>query len=233
MFTPGAGYRVHLSDFSSKWRFRHHPPSRTRMRHAENKILRVPRTWRGVLFVDRAFRHGAVQEMKVGPSQPPVRREAANHDMLRWLKTVVVSDVEKAHGMRQLNSLGPRARRPRRRARAAPDHPLPARSTRQPEPSALAEPSSTRQAAPNMRKPSATPATLSNNGAGGTPPPSTIRFSPQMASVDRHELGVSKLSHKGGGPVCLTHHFISSDPSAIPLSSFAPDLGNGQVLKLT
>ena len=33
--------------------------------------------------------------MKVGPSQPPVRRVAANHHMLCWLKTVVVSDVEK------------------------------------------------------------------------------------------------------------------------------------------
>jgi hypothetical protein len=29
--------------------------------------------------------------------------------------------------------------------------------------------------------------------------------------VDRHDLGVSKLSHKGGGPVCRTHGFISSD----------------------
>jgi hypothetical protein len=29
--------------------------------------LRVPRTWKGVLFVDRAFVHGAVQEMKVWP----------------------------------------------------------------------------------------------------------------------------------------------------------------------
>ena len=29
--------------------------------------LRVPRTWKGVLFVGRASRHGAVQEMKVWP----------------------------------------------------------------------------------------------------------------------------------------------------------------------
>jgi hypothetical protein len=29
--------------------------------------VRVPRTWKGVLFVDRAFGHGAVQEMKVWP----------------------------------------------------------------------------------------------------------------------------------------------------------------------
>jgi hypothetical protein len=29
--------------------------------------LRVPRTWKGVLFVGRAFGHGAVQEMKVWP----------------------------------------------------------------------------------------------------------------------------------------------------------------------
>ena len=27
----------------------------------------MPRTWKGVLFVDRAFGHGAVQEMKVWP----------------------------------------------------------------------------------------------------------------------------------------------------------------------
>ena len=37
-----------------------------------------------------------MQEMKVGPSSPLLRGVAANHHMLRWLKTVVVSDVEKA-----------------------------------------------------------------------------------------------------------------------------------------
>jgi hypothetical protein len=31
-----------------------------------------------------------------------LRGEASNHLMLRWLKTVVVSDEEKAHGMRQV-----------------------------------------------------------------------------------------------------------------------------------
>ena len=31
-----------------------------------------------------------------------LRREAPNHLMLRWLKTVVVSDEEKAHQMRQV-----------------------------------------------------------------------------------------------------------------------------------
>jgi hypothetical protein len=31
-----------------------------------------------------------------------LRWEASNHHMLRWLKTVVVSDVEKAHEMRQV-----------------------------------------------------------------------------------------------------------------------------------
>jgi hypothetical protein len=31
-----------------------------------------------------------------------LRRKASNHLMLRWLKTVVVSDVEKAHEMRQV-----------------------------------------------------------------------------------------------------------------------------------
>jgi hypothetical protein len=33
----------------------------------KNEKLRVPRTWKGVLFVGRAFGHGAVQEMKVWP----------------------------------------------------------------------------------------------------------------------------------------------------------------------
>ena len=31
-----------------------------------------------------------------------------------------------------------------------------------------------------------------------------------MASVDRHDLDVSNLSQEAGGPVCLTHHIISS-----------------------
>lgn len=39
---------------------------------------------------------GAVQEMKVWPFGVALRGEAPNHHMLRWLKTVVVSDVEKA-----------------------------------------------------------------------------------------------------------------------------------------
>jgi hypothetical protein len=38
---------------------------------------------------------GVVREMKVGPSSRPWG-EAPNHHMLCWLKTVVVSDVEKA-----------------------------------------------------------------------------------------------------------------------------------------
>ena len=50
--------------------------------------LRVPRTWKGVLFVGKDFGHGAVQEMKVGPSSPLLRRVAANRHMLRWLKTL-------------------------------------------------------------------------------------------------------------------------------------------------
>jgi hypothetical protein len=48
----------------------------------------------------------------VGPSPPPLRRVAANHHMLRWLKTVVVSDVEKAHKMRQVG-IGKTVRSPR------------------------------------------------------------------------------------------------------------------------
>ena len=46
---------------------------------------------------------GAVQEMKdCWPFGVALRGEASNHLMLRWLKTVVVSDEEKAQGMRQV-----------------------------------------------------------------------------------------------------------------------------------
>jgi hypothetical protein len=38
----------------------------------------------------------AVREMKVWPFGAALRGEASNRHMLRWLKTVVVSDVEKA-----------------------------------------------------------------------------------------------------------------------------------------
>jgi hypothetical protein len=40
--------------------------------------------------------------MKVWPFGAALRGEASNHHMLRWLKTVVVSDVEKAPGRRQV-----------------------------------------------------------------------------------------------------------------------------------
>jgi hypothetical protein len=40
--------------------------------------------------------------MRVWPFGVALRGEASNHHMLRWLKTVVVSDVEKAHVMRQV-----------------------------------------------------------------------------------------------------------------------------------
>jgi len=42
--------------------------------------------------------------MKVGPSESPLRREASNRLMLRWLKTVVVSDEEKADVIRQVGT---------------------------------------------------------------------------------------------------------------------------------
>jgi hypothetical protein len=45
---------------------------------------------------------GAVQEMKVWPFGAALRGEVSNRLMLRWLKTVVVSDEEKAHVMRQV-----------------------------------------------------------------------------------------------------------------------------------
>ena len=37
-----------------------------------------------------------------------------------------------------------------------------------------------------------------------------------MAPVDRHDLDVSNLSQEAGGPVCLTHHFISSGAGRPP-----------------
>jgi hypothetical protein len=47
----------------------------------------------------RVTERGAVQEMKDGwPFGVALRGEASNHLMLRWLKTVVVSDEETARG---------------------------------------------------------------------------------------------------------------------------------------
>src|ERR1700704_2231188 len=46
----------------------------------------------------------AVQEMKDWPFAAALRWEAANHHTLRWPKTVVVSDVEKAREMRQVTT---------------------------------------------------------------------------------------------------------------------------------
>lgn len=43
-----------------------------------------------------------MREMKVWPFGAAHSGEASNRHMLRWLKTVVVSDVEKAHGMCQV-----------------------------------------------------------------------------------------------------------------------------------
>ena len=40
--------------------------------------------------------------MKVWPFGVALRGEAPNHRVLRWLKTVVVSDTEKVQGMRQV-----------------------------------------------------------------------------------------------------------------------------------
>jgi hypothetical protein len=46
------------------------------------------------------------------PFGAALRGEAPNHHMLRWLTTVVVSDVEKAHEMRQVGT-GKTVRSPR------------------------------------------------------------------------------------------------------------------------
>jgi hypothetical protein len=43
------------------------PQVKTSVNDTESENRRVPRTWKGVLFVGRAFGHGAVQEMKVWP----------------------------------------------------------------------------------------------------------------------------------------------------------------------
>jgi len=43
----------------------------------------------------RSFGSDAVQEMEVWPSDVGLRGQASNHPVLRWLKTVVVSDREK------------------------------------------------------------------------------------------------------------------------------------------
>jgi len=48
--------------------------------------------------VGDTFRSDAVQEMEdCWPSSVGPRGQALNHPVLRWLKTVVVSDREKAH----------------------------------------------------------------------------------------------------------------------------------------
>ena len=45
-----------------------------------------------------------MQEMEVWPSDVGLRGRASNHPVLRWLKTVVVSDREKAYEMRQVGT---------------------------------------------------------------------------------------------------------------------------------
>ncbi|MFV2098869.1 hypothetical protein ACFHW1_25890, partial [Micromonospora sp. LOL_014] len=57
---------------------------------------RVPRTRNGDRNVGAISGIDAVQKMKVWPFGVAFREVASNHHMLRWLKTVVVSDVEKA-----------------------------------------------------------------------------------------------------------------------------------------
>ena len=45
-----------------------------------------------------------MREMEVWPSGVGLRGQASNHPVLRWLKTVVVSDREKAHEMCQVGT---------------------------------------------------------------------------------------------------------------------------------
>ena len=42
--------------------------------------------------------------MEIWHSDVGLRGQASNHPVLRWLKTVVVSDREKAHEMRQVGT---------------------------------------------------------------------------------------------------------------------------------
>ena len=54
-----------------------------------------------------------MREMEDGwPSSVGLRGRALNHPVLRWLKTVVASDREKAHEMRQVGT-GKTVRSPR------------------------------------------------------------------------------------------------------------------------
>ena len=56
-------------------------------------------------YVGAVCDRGAVQEMKDSrPFGVALWGEASNHLMLRWLKTVVVSDEETAHVMRQVGT---------------------------------------------------------------------------------------------------------------------------------
>ena len=57
--------------------------------------------------------------MKVWPFGVALRGEASNHLMLRWLMTVVVSEEEKAHVMRQVGTGKASASEPLRTRRNA------------------------------------------------------------------------------------------------------------------
>jgi hypothetical protein len=59
----------------------------------------------------RSFGSDAVQEMEVWPSDVGLRGQASNHPVLRWLKTVVVSDREKVWHDRIRWGPGRRARK--------------------------------------------------------------------------------------------------------------------------
>lgn len=64
------------------------------MRHEREEVACGSGVW---------LSRGAVQEMKVlWPFGVALRGEAPNHLMLRWLKTVVVSDEETARFTRQV-----------------------------------------------------------------------------------------------------------------------------------
>src|SRR5512133_3009132 len=90
---------------------RSHSHSRSRVKHrhtpdqpGHDLRLEVCHERGRGLDVGRASGCGAAWEMKVWPFGAALRGGASNHHMPRWLQTVVVSDGEKGHVMRQVGT---------------------------------------------------------------------------------------------------------------------------------
>jgi hypothetical protein len=63
----------------------------------------VPRTWKGARCRESSWKRCCAGD-EGWPFGAALRGEASNRHLLRWLKTVVVSEVEKAHVMRQVGT---------------------------------------------------------------------------------------------------------------------------------